>query len=56
MTETNVDSMLGQLVVEKGLVSEDMVDFLFGRPISVTLNARGLEIKKKDGKVLITKR
>lgn len=50
------DNALRQLVVEKGLVSEDMVDFLFGRPLSVTLKAHGLKIKKKDGKVLISKR
>ena len=39
------DSAIRRLVLESGNVSPDMIDFLFGRPLKVTLKAAGFTMK-----------
>ena len=38
------DSAIRQLVLENGNVAPDMIDFLFGRPLTVTLKSAGYNI------------
>jgi len=44
------DQAIRRLVVEKGQVTDDMLDFLFGRPLTQTLKTAGCRIEKTDGK------
>lgn len=39
------DSAIRQLVLENGNVAPDMTDFLFGRPLTVTLKSAGYDIQ-----------
>lgn len=41
------------LVVQKGGTDPEMLDFLFGRPLTVTLKSFGIEIRQKEGKLVI---
>ena len=43
------DQAIRQLVIEKVQVTEDMLDFLFGRPLRQTLKTAGCRIEKIDG-------
>ena len=40
------DSAIRQLVLENGNVAPDMTDFLFGRPLTVTLKLAGYDMKE----------
>ena len=40
------DRAIRQLVLENGNVTPDMIDFLFGRPLTVTLKAAGIDTDK----------
>jgi Fe-S-cluster containining protein len=45
-TAIQYDRAIRQLVLENGNVTPDMIDFLFGRPLTVTLIAAGYTIEK----------
>ena len=40
------DSAIRQLVLENGNVTPDMIDFLFGRPLAVTLKSKGVDMDR----------
>ena len=40
------DRAIRQLVLENGNVTPDMIDFLFGRPLTVTLKSAGIDMDK----------
>jgi Fe-S-cluster containining protein len=40
------DSAIRELVLENGNVTPDMIDFLFGRPLTVTLKSTGIDTDK----------
>ena len=44
------DTAIRQLVTERGQVTDDMLDFLFGRPLTQSLKTAGCRIEKNDGK------
>jgi hypothetical protein len=46
------DNNLRQLMVEKGLITADMLDFLFGRPLEQTIVMFGLRSFRKGGKLI----
>ena len=50
------DKAVRRLVTEKGYVTADMVDFLFGRPLMVTLKAAGCMVEQIEGKFRISKK
>ena len=39
------DSAIRQLVLENGNVAPDMIDFIFGRPLTVTLKSAGYNVQ-----------
>ncbi|RLB84784.1 MAG: YkgJ family cysteine cluster protein [Deltaproteobacteria bacterium] len=43
------DLSFRSLVVEKGYIKPDMLDFLFGRPLLQTQKIFGLKVKQRDG-------
>jgi Fe-S-cluster containining protein len=43
------DSAVRQLVLENGNVEPEMIDFIFGRPLTVTLKAAGYTIQNNGG-------
>ena len=45
------DARIRKLVVTKGGLDPDMVDFLFGRPITETINIYGLKIKREGNTI-----
>jgi hypothetical protein len=47
------DAEIRKLVVSRGGLDEEMLDFLFGRPLSQTLKNVGLEVLRKDGKLVL---
>ncbi len=49
------DQALRQLVIEKVQVTEDMLDFLFGRPLTQSLKTSGCRIEQVDGKNRVVK-
>ncbi|MBT8370072.1 MAG: hypothetical protein KJO34_03850, partial [Deltaproteobacteria bacterium] len=49
------DQALRQLVIEKVQVTEDMLDFLLGRPLRQTLKTAGCGIEQIDGKNRVVK-
>jgi len=48
------DDSIRELVVKKGKMDPENLDFLFGRPIVATIRMFGLKVKKKDGKYVTT--
>ena len=50
------DTEIRKLVVSRGGVDADTLDFLFGRPFSRTLKNFGLRIEQKSGKIVLAKR
>ena len=42
------DRAIRQLITEKGQVTDDMLDFLFGRPLTQALKTAGCRIEKVD--------
>ncbi len=49
------DQAIRKLVTERGQVTEDMLDFLFGRPLTQTLKTAGCRIEKIDGGYRVAK-
>jgi Fe-S-cluster containining protein len=49
------DSAVRQLVLENGNVEPEMIDFIFGRPLTVTLKAAGYTIQHNGGVYLVSK-
>ncbi len=47
------DKGIRELVVQKGGLDPDMVDFIFGRPITETIKIYGLKLKKEGAKYLL---
>jgi Fe-S-cluster containining protein len=50
------DKAIRQLVLENGNVTPDMIDFLFGRPLTVTLKSVGDTIQSVDGTCQVVKK
>lgn len=50
------DNEIRKLVVSRGGLDDDMLDFLFGRPLSRTLKNFGIRVEQKGGKTVITRR
>ena len=48
------DSRLRKLVAKKGGLDPDVVEFIFGRPITETINMYGFKVKKEGDKYLLT--
>ena len=48
------DDEIRKLTVSRGGLDADMLDFLFGRPLSQTLKHFGLRVVEKEGKAVIT--
>ena len=48
------DDSIRELVVKKGKMDPENLDFLFGRPIVVTIRMFGLKVEKKDGKYYLS--
>jgi Fe-S-cluster containining protein len=46
------DDEIRKQVVSRGGLDAEMLDFLFGRPLSQTLKNFGLEVLRKDGKLV----
>ena len=40
------DRAIRQLVLENGNVTADMIDFLFGRPLTATLKSAGVDMDR----------
>jgi len=49
------DLHLRDVVTRKGGIDPDMLDFLFGRPLTVTLNGFGIDFRQTDGRLSITR-
>ncbi len=49
------DTQLRELVIKRGVLDRAMLDFIFGRPLTTTINMYGLKIKQEAGKVIIIK-
>ena len=49
------DSEIRELVVSRGGVDPEMLDFLFGRPLTKTLPNYGIKIRQDGGKTIITR-
>ena len=47
------DDEIRKLVVSRGGLDKEMLDFLFGRPLSQTLKNVGLKVLRKDGKLVL---
>jgi len=47
------DAQIRELVVQKGGLDPEMIDFIFGRPITETIRIYGFKIKKQDDKYLL---
>lgn len=45
------DARIRELVVEKGGLDPDMLDFLFGRPVTETIKIYGLKVEQSDDKI-----
>jgi Fe-S-cluster containining protein len=43
---TGYDTALRQVVTEKGCIDQELTDFLFGRPLSITIAGFGLKFRK----------
>jgi Fe-S-cluster containining protein len=50
------DAEIRKLAVARGGLDAEMLDFLFGRPLSQTLKYVGLEVLWEDGKLVLRKR
>ena len=50
------DIEIRKLVISRGELDADMLDFLFGRPLSQTLRHFGLEAVKKGDKIVVEQR
>ena len=48
------DDSIRELVVEKGKMDPENLDFLFGRPILATIRMFGLKVEKKEGKYYLS--
>jgi Fe-S-cluster containining protein len=48
------DIKIRKLVVQKAGLESDLTDFLFGRPITETIKIYGLNIKKEEGRFILT--
>ena len=48
------DNHLRQLVIEKGQMKPEMLDFLLGRPIEETIEMYGLRMRRMEGKVVLS--
>ena len=48
------DDSIRELVVKKGKMDPENLDFLFGRPIVSTITMFGLKVEKKDGKYYLS--
>jgi Fe-S-cluster containining protein len=49
------DSAVRQLVLENGNVEPEMIDFIFGRPLTVTLKAAGYTVQNNGGVYRVSK-
>ena len=49
------DDSIRELVVQKGKMDPENLNFLFGRPVEVTIKMFGLKVEKKDGKYYLSK-
>ena len=47
------DNQLRKLVVERGQLDEQILDFLFGRPLEETFHMFGLKIERKEGRIVL---
>ena len=47
------DAEIRKLVVARGGMDAEMLDFLFGRPLTVTLRNCGLNLRHKGGKIIL---
>ena len=47
------DRRIRELVVQKGGLDPDVVEFIFGRPITETINIYGFKVKKEGDKYLL---
>ena len=50
------DTEIRELVVSKGGMDPQMLDFLFGRPLVKTLPSYGLRIRRQGGKIILKSR
>ena len=50
------DNAIRELVLENGNVLPDMIDFLFGRPLTVTLKSAGYTVKSVGGTCQVFKK
>ena len=48
------DNHLRQLVIEKGQMKPEMLDFLLGRPMEETIEAYGMRLRRMKGKVVLS--
>lgn len=48
------DDSIRELVVKKGKMDPENLNFLFGRPVRVTIKMFGLKVEKKDGKYYLS--
>lgn len=48
------DAEIRKLVVEKGGLKPEMLDFIFGRPLTETLPAYGIKIRQEGKKTILT--
>jgi Fe-S-cluster containining protein len=48
------DNHLRQLVIEKGQMKPEMLDFLLGRPMEETLEGYGLRLRRLEGKIVLS--
>jgi hypothetical protein len=44
------DARIRELVVQKGGLDPEMIDFIFGRPVKETIKRYGVELRKQAGK------
>lgn len=49
------DDSIRELVVKKGKMDPENLEFLFGRPVEVTIKMFGLKVEKKNGKYYLSK-
>ncbi|MDL1968060.1 MAG: hypothetical protein LWW97_05800 [Deltaproteobacteria bacterium] len=48
------DDSIRELVVKKGKMDPENLDFLFGRPVKATIRRFGLKVEKKDDKYYLS--
>jgi len=49
------DTQLRELVIKRGEMDREMLEFIFGRPLKTTINMYGLKIKQEAGKYIVVK-